>query len=70
MPLIRIDESRCKGCGLCISGCSRNLVALSEKPNALGYTVAKFSSQENCTGCCLCAELCPDVAITVFKEAP
>lgn len=68
MPYIVIDQDRCKGCGLCTIGCQKQLVTLSETPNALGYTVAMFNHSDHCTGCCLCAEMCPDVAITVFKE--
>jgi len=68
MPFITIDEARCKGCGLCTIACARKLVSLSDTPNSSGYTVAIFTSPENCTGCTLCAEMCPDVAITVFKE--
>ncbi len=68
MPYIVIDETRCKGCGLCTTGCPKNLVALSDSPNSLGYAMAVFSNPEKCTGCTLCAQMCPDVAITVFKE--
>jgi 2-oxoglutarate ferredoxin oxidoreductase subunit delta len=68
MPYIVIDETRCKGCGLCTTGCPKKLVALSESPNSLGYAMAVFSNPEQCTGCTLCAQMCPDVAITVFKE--
>jgi 2-oxoglutarate ferredoxin oxidoreductase subunit delta len=68
MPKIIIDETRCKGCGLCTIACPRNLVAMSEKPNSLGYTVALFMNPDKCIGCALCAEICPDVAIAVFKE--
>jgi 2-oxoglutarate ferredoxin oxidoreductase subunit delta len=68
MPKIVIDETRCKGCGLCTIACSRKLVKLSETPNSMGYTVAVFTDEVKCTGCALCAEMCPDVAITVFKE--
>lgn len=68
MSKIEIDETRCKGCGLCTLACPRKLVSLSDTPNSLGYTVALFSGPETCTGCALCAEMCPDVAIAVFKE--
>jgi 2-oxoglutarate ferredoxin oxidoreductase subunit delta len=68
MPHIIIDETRCKGCGLCTTACPKELVALSETPNSLGFAMAVFSGSTLCTGCTLCAEMCPDVAITVFKE--
>lgn len=68
MPYIIINEERCKGCGLCTIACVKKLVAMSETPNSLGFTVAVFSDPEKCTGCALCAEMCPDVAIAVFKE--
>ncbi len=67
MAGIEIDESRCKGCGLCTIACPRNLIALCETINLLGYTPAKLIRDGECTACKLCAEMCPDVAITVFK---
>ncbi len=68
MPYIKIDEARCKGCGLCTIACPKKLVTLSDTPNSLGLNMAVFSDPEKCTGCALCAEMCPDVAICVFKE--
>ena len=68
MSHIRIDEGRCKGCGLCTIACPKKLVNLSDTPNSLGYTMALFTNPEKCSGCSLCAVMCPDVAITVFKE--
>ncbi|MDD2542235.1 MAG: 4Fe-4S binding protein [Desulfuromonadaceae bacterium] len=68
MPYIKIDETRCKGCGLCTIACPKKLVSMSDTPNSTGFTVAVFSGPEQCTGCSLCAEMCPDVAIAVFKE--
>ncbi len=68
MSHIVIDETRCKGCGLCTIACPRKLVAMSDTPNSMGYTVAVFCDAEKCTGCALCAEMCPDVAIAVFKD--
>jgi len=68
MSYIKIDETRCKGCGLCTIACPKKLVTMSDTPNNQGFTVAVFSDQQKCTGCSLCAEMCPDVAICVFKE--
>lgn len=68
MPYIKIDELRCKGCGLCTIACPKKLVTMSDTPNSQGLTMAVFSDPEKCTGCALCAEMCPDVAISVFKE--
>jgi 2-oxoglutarate ferredoxin oxidoreductase subunit delta len=68
MAKIIIDENRCKGCGLCSTACSHNLVTLSDTPNSFGYTVALFAGGQKCTGCSLCAQMCPDVAIDVYKE--
>lgn len=67
MANIEIEESRCKGCGLCTIACPRNLISLSDRINNLGYTPAVFTEPDKCTGCALCAEICPDVAIRVFK---
>jgi 2-oxoglutarate ferredoxin oxidoreductase subunit delta len=68
MGRIVIDETRCKGCGLCTLACARKLLSISEKMNVHGYTVASITDMELCTGCALCAEICPDVAIIVYRD--
>ncbi len=67
MARIEIDESRCKGCGLCTLACSRKLIVMGSTINRQGYVSALMTSREQCTGCALCAEMCPDVAIAVYK---
>ena len=53
---------------MCTIACPKKLVAMGETPNSLGFTVAVFSGPDACTGCALCAEMCPDVAIMVYKD--
>jgi 2-oxoglutarate ferredoxin oxidoreductase subunit delta len=68
MPKITIDESSCKGCGLCVTACPKKIVALSkEKLNSKGYHPAACVKPEDCIGCAMCAIMCPDCAIVVEK---
>ncbi len=64
---VRIDH--CKGCGLCIGSCKFEVLALTDasKTNFYGYQYLEMVN-ENCTGCTLCAVMCPDQAIDVFRE--
>jgi 2-oxoglutarate ferredoxin oxidoreductase subunit delta len=67
MAEIIFIEERCKGCGLCVTACPKNILRVSSTINRAGYPVAKIEDVGSCTGCALCAEMCPDVVITVFK---
>ena len=58
----------CKGCELCIDACPQESLALSSSINHKGYRFAELV-QDNCTGCINCALVCPDSAITVYREA-
>lgn len=63
-----IDEQRCKGCQICIIQCKRKVLTLGNKINRLGYRYVIPEKLENCTACGICAEMCPDVVIEVWKE--
>jgi 2-oxoglutarate ferredoxin oxidoreductase subunit delta len=46
---------------------------MSEGLNIKGYHPAEYTEDETsddrkCTGCALCAVMCPDVAIEVFRD--
>ena len=68
MQKVVFDEDRCKGCELCVGACPVNIIYLGENLNAMGYHPAQVHEQGKCISCGFCARMCPDVAITVWKE--
>lgn len=64
---IRIDELRCKGCGLCISVCPKGRIFLAGKVDARGVRMACVDTSVRCNGCAFCYVICPDTAITVYS---
>ena len=69
MIKVMINELVCKGCGLCVRACPKNVLALSRtKLNAKGYHPAEPVNPEACIGCASCARTCPDVAIRIEKD--
>ncbi|MDI6808703.1 MAG: 4Fe-4S binding protein [Candidatus Eisenbacteria bacterium] len=65
---VEINQSRCKGCELCVSVCPLGVLGMSEDFGPLGYHPAVAVNMDACNGCTLCALICPDMAIEVFKE--
>jgi len=70
VPKIVIDESLCKGCGLCTIACPKKLIKLDSQINKQGFYPATISAEDlaACTSCSLCGQMCPDVAIAVYRE--
>ena len=58
MPKPVIDESKCTGCGACVSACPMGVLELSEGK-------AKVAKPEACVGCRACEAACPSGAIKV-----
>lgn len=66
---IVVNDDRCKGCGICVEFCPKNVLQLSERINIMGYHPVELISEDApCTGCGTCALMCPDWVITVFRE--
>ncbi len=70
MGRVRIDEGRCKGCGVCASVCPPGILRFSERVNRLGYHPVVVTEEERCTGCTRCVLMCPDLVITVERPGP
>lgn len=58
--IIQIDEEKCNGCGLCITGCHEGALALVNGK-------AKLISASYCDGLGACLPACPTGAINIVK---
>jgi 2-oxoglutarate ferredoxin oxidoreductase subunit delta len=68
VPRIIVDPRYCKGCGLCVQACPRELIELDpDRLTEKGYHPARLTDESRCNACIACAVICPDVAITVER---
>jgi 2-oxoglutarate ferredoxin oxidoreductase subunit delta len=65
---IIVDQDYCKGCGLCVDVCPKQIIVLDTSIiSQKGYNPALLTDESQCIGCGMCATMCPDMAITVEK---
>lgn len=65
-PRSEVNPDKCKGCGLCIARCPKQVLAFSPKLNSKGYHYAEYVG-EGCVGCGSCFYTCPEPdAIVVY----
>lgn len=66
--IVSFNQDRCKGCGLCVEVCPKEIVAIDKnKINQKGYNPATVINIDQCIGCTNCATMCPDEVITVER---
>lgn len=59
-----IDESKCVGCGMCATSCSRGVYKFDYEKNK-----SKVANPTNCMVACItCSNLCPAGAISFVRE--
>ncbi len=57
-----IDRDWCKGCGICVAFCPKNVLELDRKDKAVAARV------DDCICCKICELRCPDFAIEITTE--
>ena len=65
---VRIDGKFCKGCDLCRAYCPKDIIVQSTHINERGFTCAEITDVDKCIGCKACALICPDGAVSIYKE--
>ena len=69
MEKMQVRFERCKGCGLCVTVCPKQIVALQkEHRNEKGYFTAECTDQDACISCAMCAMICPDCASMMMAD--
>jgi 2-oxoglutarate ferredoxin oxidoreductase subunit delta len=58
---IEINRELCKGCGICVAFCPKNVLEVNEHEKAV------VKNPDQCIYCGLCEQRCPDLAIEVIQ---
>ena len=64
---IEIAEEYCKSCEYCVVSCPQSVIAVGDKVNSKGYPYVIAAYPDKCVGCAMCAQVCPEAAIEVWR---
>lgn len=64
---VEINAEACKSCEYCIISCPKKVLAVGDEVNSKGYPITIVANPEDCIGCAMCAQICPDSAIEVWR---
>ncbi len=64
-----VTEDMCKACGFCLAVCPVDVFGWRKAANRLGWFPIYTAKEENCIGCMLCYQICPDFCIQVGLKA-
>lgn len=58
---LEINKSWCKGCGICVAFCPKNVLSIVAGK-------AEIGDESECLRCGICENLCPDFAVYLIEE--
>ena len=67
MAKIEIAKELCKCCGLCENVCPKGVIRVGTYVNKKGFESVEMDETRECIGCCMCATMCPEAAIEVYR---
>lgn len=67
MAKVEITVEYCKACELCVQACPKDCLHIGTTTNSAGYDVVEMKQNAECVGCKMCAIMCPEAAIEVYK---
>ncbi len=65
---IDINRDWCKACYICVKICPKGVYDIDTKESFRGHKEVLVSRIEDCIGCLMCENFCPDFAIEVKEK--
>jgi 2-oxoglutarate ferredoxin oxidoreductase subunit delta len=60
-----LSPEMCKACGFCLNVCPTDVFVWDTRVNGAGWFPVAVARGDDCVGCMLCFQLCPDFCLTV-----
>lgn len=64
---VEIASEFCKSCEYCVISCPKQCLAVGDQVNSKGYPYVVSVNPDDCIGCAMCAQICPESAIEVWR---
>ena len=62
---VHVNKPLCKGCGLCMTVCPKNVYEITSETNRKGFNVGAAVRESDCIKCRRCEVTCPDMALWI-----